>query len=82
MVPDAPGFAIDKNHKITKEQKFALYDLIDYAKETNRGVDAKFYVDVYGGWTGPVSYQYDIDTVSVQRIMRDLEPVKDRGMEK
>ena len=79
LVPDGPGIAICSNHKITREQKMALYDIVDYAKnDASRWTD-KFYIDVQG----PIStygFNYDIATLSVARIMRDLEPEKNKDL--
>lgn len=73
LVPDSPGFAISSTHKITKDQKMFLYDYVDYVKNEASQWSEQFYIDIHKP-DGTIDYlAYDIDKLSVQRIMRDIE---------
>ena len=66
-MPEGPGITIDARHRMTKEQKSALYDLVDYAK-TKYG---EFYMDVVVG-DNIKSFHYDKKQMSVGRIRKDF----------
>lgn len=73
LVPESPGFAISSTHKLTRDQKMFLYDYVDYAKNEASQWSSKFYIDIHKP-DGNIDYLvYDIDKISVQRIMRDIE---------
>lgn len=73
LVPESPGFAISSTCKLTKEQKMFLYDYVDYAKDEASEWTDRFYIDIHKP-DGNIDYLvYDIDKLSVQKIMRDLE---------
>lgn len=74
--PEGPGISIDASQPITKEQKMALYDVIDYAK--NRSND--FYVDVVSG-DKIKSLQYERKQMSVAKIVKDFNDCREQVME-
>ena len=73
LVPESPGFAISSTHKLTRDQKMFLYDYVDYAKNEASEWSSNFYIDIHKP-DGSIDYLvYNIDKLSVQRIMRDIE---------
>lgn len=66
-MPEGPGISIDANCPMTRDQKMALYDIIDYAKNKSES----FYMDVVNG-NNIKSFKYEGKQMSVAKIAKDF----------
>lgn len=66
-MPEGPGISINAKNPLTREQKMALYDIVDYAKSKSDS----FYMDVVNG-DKIKSFKYEGKQMSVARIAKDF----------
>ena len=79
-MPEGPGLTIDTSCPLTKDQKMALYDIVDYAK-TEFG---ELYMDVVTKSGDIKGFRYDEKHMSVNKMLQDIQEQtrKDRGLER
>ena len=71
-MPEGPGISIDANCPMTRDQKMALYDIVDYAKNKSNS----FYMDVVNG-DNIKSFKYEGKQMSVAKIAKDFNDCRE-----